>query len=422
MSYEIPHMKIKKHVCLLAIQILAMIGLPSTASARQGDTLRVQFRVGQSELDLSYANNGEQIEAFVRRAWARYGSRNADELQLNLFTGASPEGPAELNRRLGEQRGISLRNEMQRQLDGLITHITVVNEGARWGALHNMVRASEEPWREDVLKILGKRPADNDWETDNREQLLRRLQGGKVWSELNERYLPKLRSSGSAIIASIKEPVRDTIVIRDTIIYLPEPCPQYEPPIDHSRPVAVKTNLLFCAVAAPNIQLELPLGRTGRWSMEAEVVDAWWIWNHNAHAEQIVNVGLELRYYLGDRLKHHTLDGWHTGLAVAGGLYDIEWKKSDGYQGEYLNTYLNLGYQHRFGRRSQWGIDAGIGFGLFSTKYSHYKGSSIFPEGHEERYDDHLMWQNDGRTNLIAATHANISLAYFFDVKKLFRK
>lgn len=414
-------MKIIRYVYLLPLQMLAVAFLPLTAIAQQSDTLKVEFRVGQSDLDLSYSNNGERISSFVRRALARYGSRNADELQLNLFTGASPEGPAELNRRLGEQRGIALRQELQRQLDGLVGHITVVNEGARWGSLYNMVRESNESWREDVLKILGKRPSIDDWQTDNREQQLRHLKGGSVWRELNARYLPVLRSSGLAIIASIKQPVRDTIVIRDTIVYLPEPCPVYEPPIDHSRPVGIKTNLLFCGVVAPNLQLEVPLGKTGRWSIEAEGIAAWWTWSHNAHAEQIINFGLELRYYLGDRLKHHTLDGWHVGLGLAGGYYDIEWKRSEGWQGEYLNLYCNLGYQHRFGRRNQWAVDGGLALGWIPTKFRHYLGSSRFPIGHEEKYDDHLMWQNNGWKHILGATHLNISIAYMLGAKKAIR-
>lgn len=400
---------------------------PATAQRfRDIDTLQVHFRVGQGDLDLKYADNEEKIQSFVEGAWEMYGGRSSRELQLQIFAGASPEGPAELNRRLGEQRGMSLRSELLKRLNGLVDNITVVNQGARWGGLYDMVEKSNEPWRTDVLNILGKRPQTDEWEADNREKQLHKLKGGAVWRELNARYLPTLRSSGLAIIKPLPLEERrtccDTLVIRDTVIYLPEPCPQYEPPIDHSPALAIKTNLLLWGVIAPNIQVEKSLGSTNRWSIEGEFFCPWWIWSHNTHAEQCLNAGVELRYWLGNRQKHHTLDGWHIGLGAAVGYYDFEWKRSEGYQGEYANIYCNFGYQHRFGRYNQWAVDGGIALGYIPTKYRHYLGSTLFPVGHEEEYDDHLMWQDTGWKHIIGATHINFTIAYIIGAKKSNRK
>lgn len=398
-----------------------------------GDTLQVQFRVGQSNIDLSYADNERQITQFCQRVMRNLAISEQEEMQLNIYTGASPEGPEELNRRLGEQRGIALKELLTERLKGLVLHCAVINEGPRWGQLYKMVEKSNEPWREDVLTILGKRPGADEWQTDDREQRLRKLKNGLVWRELNERYLPPLRTSGSAVIFPVREiPVsqRDTIVIRDTIIYLPEPCPQYEPPIDLDPAWAIKTNLLLWGVIAPNVQVERSLGKTNRWSIEGEIFWPWWTWSHNAHAEQFLNIGVELRYWLGNRQKHHTLDGWHIGMGLAGGYYDFEWKRSEGWQGEYLNVYCNLGYQHRFGRRNQWAVDGGLALGWIPTKFRHYVGSSQAQDyadqhpsknyhlGPNEEYDDHLMWLNNGWKHILGATHVNVSIAYIIGAKK----
>ena len=398
-----------------------------------GDTLQVQFRVGQSNIDLSYADNERQITQFCQRVMRNLAISEQEEMQLNIYTGASPEGPEELNRRLGEQRGIALKELLTERLKGLVLHCAVINEGPRWGQLYKMVEKSNEPWREDVLTILGKRPGADEWQTDDREQRLRKLKNGLVWRELNARYLPPLRTSGSAVIFPVREiPVsqRDTIVIRDTIIYLPEPCPQYEPPIDLDPAWAIKTNLLLWGVIAPNVQVERSLGKTNRWSIEGEIFWPWWTWSHNAHAEQFLNIGVELRYWLGNRQKHHTLDGWHVGMGLAGGYYDFEWKRSEGWQGEYLNVYCNLGYQHRFGRRNQWAVDGGLALGWIPTKFRHYVGSSQAKDyadqhpsknyhlGPNEEYDDHLMWLNNGWKHILGATHVNVSIAYIIGAKK----
>ena len=405
--------RIKIKTLIVFALLLAAATVQGAVAEKRTDTLEVKFRVGQSDIDLSYADNERRIAEFTRLVKENYALVPMSQLRFNIFTGASPEGPTELNRRLGEQRGIALRNLLKERLGDMAPQMAVVNKGARWGELYQMIDRSNEEWREDVLRILSKAPEKDNWRVDPREQQLRKLKGGAVWRDLDQRYLPILRASGMAVIANIPEPMKDTIVIinKDTIYYLPEPIPGEI--VDHRPFWAVKTNLLLWGVIAPNVQLEIPLGHKNRWSLEGEFFLPWWTWSHNAHAEQFFNVGLELRYWLGNRERHHTLDGWHIGLACAIGYYDFEWERSHGYQGEYLNTYVNFGWQKRIS--THWAFDAGIGLGYIPTKYREYLGSSVFPKGYEEEYDDHLMWQRTQWQHIIGLTHANLTIAYMFD-------
>ncbi|MBR1503572.1 MAG: DUF3575 domain-containing protein [Prevotella sp.] len=177
----------------------------------------------------------------------------------------------------------------------------------------------------------------------------------------------------------------------------------------------VRTNipLLFTGFT-PNFQAELSLDHKDRWSLNLEGIFSWWTFSRNAYANQLMLGTLELRRWLGSRWKHHTLDGWHIGLAVGGGYGDVEWKSS-GYQAEVMAGYINIGWQRRFGRRRQWAIDLGAGVGYAHIPYRRYDGSSTFPVGKEEEYDDHLMWQESSRTNWFGATHLNISIGYVFN-------
>ncbi|MBR4898858.1 MAG: DUF3575 domain-containing protein [Prevotella sp.] len=406
-------MKRNKIKPLIVFALLLASSVQGAFAEQRTDTLEVKFRVGQSDIDLSYADNERRIAEFTRLVKEYYASVPMSQLKFDIFTGASPEGPTELNKRLGEQRGVALRNLLKQRLGDQAPQMAVVNKGARWGELYQMVDKSNEEWREDVLRILSKQPAQDNWRVDPREQQLRKLKNGAVWRELDQRYLPVLRASGMAVIASIPEVQKDTIVIinKDTIYYLPEPIPGEI--IDHRPFWAVKTNLLLWGVIAPNVQLEIPLGHKNRWSVEAEVFLPWWTWSHNAHAEQFFDWGLELRYWLGNRERHHTLDGWHIGLAVAMGYYDFEWERSHGYQGEYVNTYVNFGWQKRIS--THWAFDAGVGLGYIPTQYREYLGSSVFPEGYEEEYDEHLMWQRTQWRHILGLTHANLTIAYMFD-------
>jgi outer membrane protein OmpA-like peptidoglycan-associated protein len=387
------------------------------------DTLHVLFRVGQSDIDLDYADNGARIQAFVDHL--RNDLKGAEGTTVTIYTGASPEGPAELNRRLGEQRGIALRKVLISHLQDKPVHISVVNEGARWKGLYDMVEASDEPWKADVLRILEQTPREEGgFQTESREKELRKLKKGKVWEALSANYLPALRGSGMAVVTEQPVPMvltqHDTIVLRDTILYLPKPCPK--PYVDHRNLLALKTNILLWGVLTPNIQLEIPLGTKGRWSIETEFFCSWWTWNRNTRAQQIMNLGVEGRYWLGNRERHHTLDGWHIGLAAAVGYYDLELKRSEGWQGEYLNVYFNGGYQHRFGRHKQWLVDGGLGLGYIPTQHRHYLGSSVYPVGYEESQDNHLMWQGTSWRHILGATHANISIGYLFGAGKTSKK
>ncbi len=390
----------------------------------EADTLQVHFRVGQSVLDLSYMDNKEQIANFVARVREHFAEQPEKSLKLDIYSGSSPEGPAELNRRLGEQRGLALKGILLEQLGDLLDQVTVVNQGARWGSLYNLIAASDEPWREDALYILSKQPEDDEWKVDPREAKLRKLKNGAVWNQIAANYLTELRTSGSAVIAPVIDKKgewvsrRDTLIIRDTIIYIPEECPCPRDTVDLSPVWALKTNLIEWGLLAPNVQAEFPIGTSNLWSIEAEFFCPWWVWNHNANARQCINIGVEGRYWLGNRAKHSLLDGWHVGLGLAGGYYDIEQEAHHGYQGEYLNIYGNIGYQHRFGRHKQWGVDAALGLGWIPTQYREYLGSSVFPAGHEEAWDAHLMWQRSDSGHILGATHANVSLIYFFHTKK----
>ena len=410
-----------KHIYKKALMLLALVGAACLQghAAEASDTLEVHYRVGISSLDPNFADNKRQIDQFVDYVNATYANVPAQYLKLDVYSGASPEGPIELNRRLGEERGLALKEALLEKLGWLKGRISVYNQGARWGGLYKAIEDSNEPWKYDVLKIIQEGPSEDTWSRDEREAKLRKLDRGRVWNVLNSKYLPALRTSGSAVIARIENPTsKDTIVIRDTVYYVPEPCQPYIAPVFLNHVWALKTNLLMWGVIAPNIQAEFSLGKTNRWSIEGEFFAPWWIWSHNAHAEQFLNLGVELRYWLGNRQRHHRLDGWHIGPALAIGYYDFEWKRSEGYQGEYLNLYCNIGYQHRWGRRKQWAVDGGIGFGYIPTQYRHYLGSSKFPVGHEEKRDYHLMWQNTQWKHLIGATHANITLAYMFNASK----
>ena len=430
--------------CLL---LMLMVALPTVSSATffqrnavVEDTLTIRFRMDSIFIDMDYANNRKSWEQFEQNFREHFANKSARALQLDIYSGASPEGPANHNRWLGENRGEAIRWLVRERMPGRVGRIIVHNEGARWEGLFEAVAASQAPWRDDVLRIIALPASEDETRHDHREYKLRALRGGTVWPVLRDEYLAPLRSGATAILTW--DATLDTVVVRDTVV-MAQPMLMPTVPFTSSSalmsnetgvmhqpasatlrkpklryPVWImRTNLpLLGAGGTPNIQLEWSLGHKDKWSINLEGVWSWWTFARNAYANEIIYSCFEIRRWLGRRWRHHTLSGWHLGLAVGGGYGDIEWK-SRGYQAEVYSGFVNIGWQGRFGKRKCWAFDIGLGLGYVYAPYRRYDGSTLYPVGKEERYDDHLMWQETRRLNWLGTPHFNMSIGYVFNQK-----
>ncbi len=407
----------------LMLMVVFLTSYQLRAVTVQTDTLSIRFRLDSIRIDMSYGDNARTWSAFEEHFRRNFADTDLP-LCVDIYSGASPEGPAAHNRWLGENRGLAMQRLVRRLLGTRQSRFIIHNEGARWNGLYAAVAASNEPWRDEVLQIISQPPSSDESQLDHRELKLRTLRGGTVWPVLMRDYLAPLRSGATAVLSFLS--ARDTVFLSDTIIMavtmrpcddLPTPAPtdivDRKPVV--RQPVWIwRTNLPMLATLTPNMQLEFSLGHKDKWSINIEGMWSWWTFAYNAYANEIIFGSLELRRWLGARYRHHTLDGWHIGLGVGGGYGDLEWR-SRGYQAEVVTGFLNLGWQRRFGRRKQWAFDAGVGVGYAYIPWRRYDGSTLFPVGKEEVHDDHLMWQEKRQTNWIGPVHANISIGYVFN-------
>lgn len=162
---------------------------------------------------------------------------------------------------------------------------------------------------------------------------------------------------------------------------------------------ALKTNLLFDAVLAPNIEVEFPLGK--RWSVSAEYTFPWWLSKDNSKAMQMLSGGVEGRLWLGNREKHRVLCGHFVGFYTGGGIYDFRYN-SKGYQGEfYIASGLSYGYGLQLNKSLN--LELSLGLGYMVTDYRYY----------ECKEDNTIRaWQNDGTYTWIGPTKAKVSLVW----------
>lgn len=181
------------------------------------DTFSIRFRLDSIRIDMDFDGNARRWEAFEERFRKSYSHLPPAALRLDIYAGASPEGTAAHNRWLGENRGVAIRRLVRQRLGHAIGNIEVHNEGARWNDLYDLVAASREPWRDEVLRIIEQPAATDEATRDPRELKLRSLHNGQVWPVLLEKYLAPLRSGASATLSwQGGSGGRDTIVVRET--------------------------------------------------------------------------------------------------------------------------------------------------------------------------------------------------------------
>ncbi len=181
-------------------------------------------------------------------------------------------------------------------------------------------------------------------------------------------------------------------------------------------PMAIKTNLLFDAATIANVGIEVPVAT--RWSVAADWIFPWWLWEDEQHCLQVLSGTLEARYWLTSSEKYerthssyNPLAGWFVGLYGGAGLYDLEWDKI-GYQGEfYIATGVSGGYVHQLNRSLL--LEFSVGVGYLNTVYRKYEAKLSTID-----YNWHLIRQHDGAYTWLGPTSAKIALSWYPHFRK----
>ena len=167
--------------------------------------------------------------------------------------------------------------------------------------------------------------------------------------------------------------------------------------------LALKNNLLYDLALAPNIEIEIPIGK--RWSVNMEYKSPWRSNSSKEICYQLISGGIESRYWLGNRELHNRLNGHFFGLYAEGGIYDFQFK-GDGYQGKYYGAAgFTYGYSTSVSRHLA--LEFSLGIGYLTTEYQKYTP-----------YEGSLVWMSSGNYTFIGPTKAKISLVWVITKKR----
>ncbi len=384
----------------------------------------------QSEVSVKlYFDQGSDlvVDSYnLRDLSALVDSLRASITHISIEGYSSPEGGELRNERLSQLRAEAVRSYLVYEKGVADSLISIVAGGVAWSRMQRLVECQRQEYAQAVLQILEREPASV------RTSKLRALDGGAVYYKIFESLYPLLRYADVTIYNQYQLPQLKPVVV--PTVHLAEvqqvaevaevievvevaevvELPQVGTPIAAAPLFALKTNLLFDLATLINIELEIPIGQ--RWSVAAEYIFPWWVFdNHRANSArsriQLLNGNLEARRWWGERESRAVLTGWFTGLYAGVGSYDFE-HDAKGYQGEFfLAAGLSGGYAHTINRAQTLRMEYCLGVGYLETDYRHYHA--------EYCVNDiwHAIEQSSGRYSWFGPTRARVSLSWLINGK-----
>ena len=385
------------------------------------ENFAIHYRVNETVVDEDYMGNKEQIHKIKHYL---VNSPRVDS--ITIYAWSSPDGLYNKNRSLSRKRASSAKRLLlQHSPDSAKLNsgkIKISPIAENWEGLTALVKEGySRKDREKVLAILG----DDTMGSDNKKRELKKLDKGRTWKYLADNYLPQLRAATWVCVwAEVIQGMPEVAaVVQDSleqpyIGLAPLPPYDYKPvlPQEESRTIAaVKTNLLYDAVTAVNFAVEVPIGE--RWSIVAEDVFPWWSWgpNRNKYAFQMVEIGIEPRYWFYKKEDADVLEGHFVGIYGMSAKYDFQWDRSLCYQGEYWSTGVTYGYSLPVKEWLKLEFSASVGF--MRSNYRHYQPS---PEYENLYLDEYQV----GVLSYFGPTKVNVSMVIplRFDTQKVMQE
>lgn len=410
------------------ILTFALLFACGTSSATEiADTATVHFRQGKAQLDTAFSHNGAELSGFIDKL------RKADQdslltlKRINIFGAASPEGPVLLNQNLSERRAHAIYDYVSARESLPDSLVTFRYLGRDWSGLRRIVEADNAvPNRAEMIELLDKIIATSTPSTAGDVEAISKLQqigGGAPYRYLYSRLYPSLRESG----ISVEYFFNPNVALSAPSLYFSLPDPELldinimvQGEAKQCRPfyMALKTNLLYDALALPNIGAEFYLGKN--LSVAGNWMYGWWDKDNRHRYWRAYGGDLALRWWFGSQAHAKPLTGHHIGLYGGVITYDFEFG-GKGYMGGLPGRSLwarcnrvagvEYGYSLPVARRLN--IDFTIGIGYFGGKYMKY-----VPGENKGEY----IWQSTHNLKWFGPTKAEISLVWLIGCDNYNRK
>lgn len=402
----------KHFLLILTLLACCSASFESLGHERQ-DSALIHFRQGKSRIEPELGGNKAALDSIVA---IMNGNRNNMTLKKILVVGAaSPEGSVGINHRLSQRRADSLFHyiSLRAQVPDSLTDYEWV--GRDWNGLYNMALADDElPYRDEVLSLLGEIRsfvAESGIDTPATLAKLKALHGGVPYSYMYQKMFPALRASRIYAIYNLRRML--DYLPGTTAFDLQPAIPGMVNPIAFSpekerKPfyMSLSTNMLYDALALPNIGAEFYLGK--KWSIAGNWIYGWWDNDKSHRYWRAYGGDIAVRKWFGRAAEAKPLTGHHLGVYAGVITYDFE-MGGTGYMGglpgrtlwDRCNIMGGIEYGYSLPLSKHLNIDFTIGFGYLGGKYIKY-----VPD------HDFYVWKATKTMRWFGPTKAEVSLVW----------
>lgn len=350
------------HLMLTALTLMSALYL--SAEGRK-NTFSIYFKTEKTDIDTTAFSNGKTLRSLCNLT-SLLKTDSTLVIDKVLYSGyASPEGPADLNRRLSQQRRYILEAYVSRLIavpDSLVERdISVYSSHAA-----DAFAAATTP--EERNRLIG---------TFDQERVAR------VSFDYHRQSAQAFRAEETAV-----PEMEDT----DSVV------PSTDMKCRRPLYIGLKTNMLYDALLIPTLGAEFYVGRgfsvTGQWSY------AWWSRDARHRYWRYYGGDAGVRRWFGKAAKNKPLTGHHLGVYGQIFTYDFE-TGGNGQMGAKFNYGGGIEYGFALPIAQRLNIDFSIGIGFIAGKYYRYKP-----------IDGHYVWQSTHHRRWFGPTKAEISLVW----------
>lgn len=164
---------------------------PAVPLRKMKGALYVHFPINRADLREDYMDNRQTLERIISMMQRIQADSTSAVAKIVIIGQASPEGPVAFNNRLAAQRAEALKQYVDKRVPMPAEVYEVINGGEAWADLRDVVSESNLDERDEMLQII-----DQTSDVNRREQLLRRLNGGKPYRYLARNVFVSQRNSG----------------------------------------------------------------------------------------------------------------------------------------------------------------------------------------------------------------------------------
>jgi hypothetical protein len=397
---------------IAAISLFFLTSASAQERERSAD-FHVDFPWDNSTLNLSYMKTGDNLRALADSI-ASIGSDRIDSISICSYS--SPEGKLRYNKKLSERRAAAMRRYMDGQFPQLSGKTRITPDAESWNMFRDRVLADSsltEAQRADLLTIL-----DSSAAPDEKKRLIQKYDRA-LWNRIVREWFVDMRRSfirlhwteeGRAQADRIPavetaEAMRRTATFTDDSgididlhdIYI------------WKTIFALKTNLLYDAVTALNVEAEIPIG--DKFSVAVEDVFPWWTWgpNDKKYCFQMWEIGIEPRWWFAPTARRDKLSGHFVGAYAMSSKYDFQRDTKYCYQGEYWSAGLTYGYSLPLGK---WlNMEFSLSAGFLQSDYRHYQPDTAYEHLYRDPY-------KVGKVSWFGPTKAKVSLVMPILIRK----